>query len=174
MTLAFFLLLLQLTGLSWNLTYTAEEWNCEQGQISVVLHEQSLPITLFNIELTDEGKQRACEIVNQAETITFEIDGHVAQTSPLPVWLFADGELVQRLLVEEGAATVAVANPQYTYAAQLQAAQSQPVTARASVSSVTEYSRRRGEVGLAALCFATSGFLLAWMVSASAFRRHHR
>ena len=71
-----------------------------------------------------------------------------AQTSPLPVWLFADGELVQRLLIEEGLASVSISNPEYTYAAQLQAAQSQPVIARGSVSSVTEYSRRRGEVCL--------------------------
>lgn len=56
-----------------------------------------------------------------------EIDDHVAQTSPLPVWLFADGELVQRLLIEEGLASVSISNPEYTYAAQLQAAQSQPV-----------------------------------------------
>ena len=51
--MAFFLLLIQLAGLSWNLTYTAEEWNCDQGQITVVLHEQSLPISLFDVELTD-------------------------------------------------------------------------------------------------------------------------
>ena len=47
--MAFFLLLIQLTGLSWNLTYTAEEWNCDQGQITVVLHEQSLPVSLFDV-----------------------------------------------------------------------------------------------------------------------------
>ena len=67
--------------------------------------------------------------MSQAETLTLEIDDHVAQTSPLPVWLFADGELVQRLLIEEGLASVSISNPEYTYAAQLQAAQSQPVIA---------------------------------------------
>lgn len=171
MELTFFLLLIQLAGLSWNLTYTAEEWNCDQGQITVVLHEQSLPVTLFDIELTETGKTRACEILNQAASVTFEIDDHVAQTTPLPVWLFADGELVQRLLVEEGAASVSISNPDYTYAAQLKAASSKPVIARSAVSSVVEYNRRRGEVGLAFLCFATSGFLIVWMLSASRRRR---
>ena len=137
----------------------------------VVLHEQSLPVSLFDVELTDAGKTRACEIVSQAETLTFEIDDHVAQTSPLPVWLFADGELVQRLLIEEGLASVSISNPEYTYAAQLQAAQSQPVIARGSVSSVTEYSRRRGEVGLAILCFMTSGFLVLWILASCHARR---
>ena len=164
--MAFFLLLIQLTGLSWNLTYTAEEWNCDQGQITVVLHEQSLPVSLFDVELTDAGKIRACEIVSQAETLTLEIDDHVAQTTPLPVWLFADGELVQRLLIEEGLASVSISNPEYTYAAQLQ-----PVIARGSVSSVTEYSRRRGEVGLAILCFMTSGFLVLWILASCHTRR---
>ena len=171
--MAFFLLLIQLAGLSWNLTYTAEEWNCDQGQITVVLHEQSLTISLFDVELTDAGKTRACEIVSQAETLTLEIDDHVAQTSPLPVWLFADGELVQRLLIEEGLASVSISNPEYTYAAQLQAAQSQPVIAHGSVNSVTEYSRRRGEVGLAVLCFMTSGFLVLWILGVRHARRRH-
>lgn len=154
MELTFFLLLIQLAGLSWNLTYTAEEWNCDQGQITVVLHEQSLPVTLFDIELTETGKTRACEILNQAASVTFEIDDHVAQTTPLPVWLFADGELVQRLLVEEGAASVSISNPDYTYAAQLKAASSKPVHCPqcSQFGCGVQPPAGRGRAGLFVLC----------------------
>ena len=80
---------------------------------------------------------------------------------------------MQRLLIEEGLASVSISNPEYTYAAQLQAAQSQPVIANGSVNSVTEYSRRRGEVGLAVLCFMTSGFLVLWILGVRHARRRH-
>ena len=170
--MAFFLLLLELSGLSWNMTYTAQEWHCEEGQITLVMHDQLIPIELFDIALSEEGKVQACAILNEAKTVTFEIDDHVAQDNPLPVWLFSDGQLVQRLLIEQGAAEITIRNPDFTYASQLEAAQSKPVRAQPTSSGIREYSRRRGQLGLAFLCFSISGVLiLKVMLRVSARRR---
>ena len=85
-------------------------------------------------------------MVNQAEQVSFEIDDHVEQLYPLPVWLFCDGQLLQRVLVEEGVAQVNIRNPEYAYQAQLEAALNQPVSAASSDSSLTWYviSRHAG------------------------------
>lgn len=158
--MAFFLLLLELSGLSWNMTYTVQEWHCEDGQITLVMHDQLIPIELFDIALSDAGKVQACAIMDEAQSVTFEIDDHVAQENPLPVWLFADGQLVQRLLIEQGGAEITIRNPDFTYASQLEAAQSKPVTVQPASSGIREYSRRRGQLGLAFLCFSISGILI--------------
>ena len=86
-----------------------------------MVEEQILPVQLFNVTLSEEGQQRACAMVNQAEQVSFEIDDHVEQLYPLPVWLFCDGQLLQRVLVEEGVAQVNIRNPEYAYQAQLEA-----------------------------------------------------
>lgn len=160
MIMAFFLLWLQLTGLAWNTRIPADQVHCEAGQISLVVEEQILPVQLFNVTLSEEGQQRACAMVNQAEQVSFEIDDHVEQLYPLPVWLFCDGQLLQRVLVEEGVAQVNIRNPEYAYQAQLEAALSQPVSAASSDSSLTWYSRRRGQLWLAFLSFTIAGLLL--------------
>lgn len=142
------------------MTYTVQEWHCEDGQITLVMNDQLIPVELFDIALSEAGKVQACAIMNEAKTVTFEIDDHVAQDNPLPVWLFADGQLVQRLLIEQGGAEITIRNPDFTYASQLEAAQSQPVRAQPSSSGIREYSRRRGQLGLAFLCFTISGVLI--------------
>ena len=57
-------------------------------------------------------------------------------------------------------AQVNIRNPEYTYQAQLEAALNQPVSAASSDSSLTWYSRRRGQLWLAFLSFTTAGLLL--------------
>lgn len=48
------------------------------------------------------GWQDACAILAEADEVSFEVDPLVSLEEPLPVYLFADGELVQERLLQEG------------------------------------------------------------------------
>lgn len=155
-----FMLWMGLTTLSFNMTYTAEEVNCDQGQITVVLHEQSFPVSLFNVQVNEQGKQKACELINQAQVVTFEIDDHVDILQPTPVWLFCDGILLQKTLIEQDGAVISINNPDYTYHDQLQKANQKSVFSNTASGVIRQYQRRRGEVWIGTLSFLIAGLIL--------------
>ena len=86
--------------------------------------------TLYNIGIA-EAKERVLlpegiridALLEEADEIRFEIDDAVTLQEPLPIYLFADGVMVQVTLLEKEKAYVEVHNPNYRYEDQMEMAQ---------------------------------------------------
>lgn len=105
-------------------SYPAELKSCDEERIFLTSKDESFEVSLFNIRLNDKGKQRICPILKKAKTLTFEIDASSAHEDVLPVYLFADGVLVQEKLISEQGANIAIRNPEYKYEKQMEDAKS--------------------------------------------------
>ncbi len=102
--------------------YPVTLYKCESDHIVVKDNDQDTPfaITLFNLKITDEeGWERTCRTLEHAEHLEMEIDPSSQIAEPLPVYLFADGELLQRTLVRENHAYTLIHNPEYLYEKEL-------------------------------------------------------
>lgn len=83
----------------------------------------SYPVELFNVDLSAEGYLEACSLIEDASVITFEFDESVNRDTPFSVWVFLDGVLLQKQLIQKELATVRIANPTYKYMDQCQNAE---------------------------------------------------
>lgn len=77
-------------------------------------------ITLFDVY--DYEMADVCAIVMEADSVGIEWETDVSAEQPYASWLFADGELVQALLVSQQKAKVSRYNPTYAYIDELREA----------------------------------------------------
>lgn len=97
-------------------SYKAEVVSCQKDQIIVKSEGSELNLSLFNTKITDDkGWDMTCSLLEEANTVTFEIDPSSKITKDLPVYLFADEMLLQEELLKKGYAYPIIKNPQYTY-----------------------------------------------------------
>lgn len=97
-------------------SYKAEMVSCQKDQIIVKSEGSELNLSLFNTKITDDkGWDMTCSLLEEANTVTFEIDPSSKITKDLPVYLFADEMLLQEELLKKGYAYPIIKNPQYTY-----------------------------------------------------------
>ena len=102
--------------------YPAEVKGCDAQGITLSAEGELFHAELFNVTYAEEdGWQDACAILAEADEVSFEVDPLVSLEEPLPVYLFADGELVQERLLQEGKAVLSIRNPNYRYEQQLEA-----------------------------------------------------
>ena len=96
-----------------------DEIHCDGHQIIIILQDQSIPVVLFDVRVSGQGQHRACQMINEAEEIRIELQPGFTHNTPLPVWLFADDQLIQKTLLEHREAQILIANPTYLYMRQL-------------------------------------------------------
>ncbi len=69
--------------------------SCQKDQIIVKSEGSELNLSLFNTKITDDkGWDMTCSLLEEANTVTFEIDPSSKITKDLPVYLFADEMLL--------------------------------------------------------------------------------
>lgn len=104
-------------------SYEAEVTGCNVDTISIVSEKSNFEISLFNTAmLSDEGWTYVCEILEEADQITFEIDATSQIEGIVPVYLFADEILINEELMKKGYAYPAIRNPNYKYEQRLEEA----------------------------------------------------
>jgi len=123
-----FLLLFALFPYLHNQRYTVQYDSCERERIVVKDNGDPFEITLFNLSVDEQGWERTCSIMKKAKTLEIEIDASTQISEPLAVYLFADGELVQKTLVRENHAYTLIHNPEYRYEKELQALEESKAT----------------------------------------------
>lgn len=80
------------------------------------LQGEPVQVSLFNIKIKEEtGWNKTCDILEHAKKLSIEIDPSSAVNEPLPVYLFADDELLQEILLKDKEAFIEIRNPEYTY-----------------------------------------------------------
>lgn len=102
--------------------YEVQLHSCDQNQIMVEYEDSVISVSLFNIMLSEEGQKQVCPILEKAKIIEMEIDQSSSIEENMEVYLFTDGKLIQKTLLESGAATIAIKNPEYHYAKEMQEA----------------------------------------------------
>lgn len=119
--------------------YEAKVKSCDANGITLLSEGTTFQSTLFNIEYNQEdGWKDTCAIVTKADSISFEVDDTVKMEEVLPVYLFADGKMVQVTLLEQEKAAIAIHNPNYAYIEELEMAQSGQSVMAAPASALSQ------------------------------------
>lgn len=125
-------------------SYPAEFQSCSSEGIFLKIKGEVSEVQLFNVVMNEKGSDRVCKALKEAKTITVEIDSSSQVEEPLPVYIFADGNLLQEEVLKNQEGYLAVKNPEYRYEKRLEAAaaaqttgakQKQPKTVKAHQSS---------------------------------------
>ena len=124
-----------------------DEIHCDDSRITVVLQDQIIPVVLFDVQVSEQGQYRVCQILNESEEIRIELQPGFTESIPLPVWLFADDQLVQKILLDHREAEILIANPTYLYMDQLLEVQDS-VMHKSDYESDYVYTRERGQLCL--------------------------
>ncbi len=99
-----------------NTIYSAKVNTCGSDGITITAQGSTMNITLFNLKITrEEGWGRVCNLLKSAEHVTFEIDASAKIEDPLPVYLFADGKLIQEEIIRNNEGYSIIRNPEYKY-----------------------------------------------------------
>ena len=130
---------------------------CSEEQILVEYEESVFPITLFNVWISEEGQKQVCPLLEQAKRLEIEADAVSAIEEPLDVYVFADGKLVQSILLEREIASVAIRNPQYRYAKEMQDATQSEETISTAVKQrdVPDHTRGNLILGFSSMVWAS-------------------
>ena len=100
--------------------YEVQLISCEKEHIVISYEGKAMEAELFNLQMNDdEGWQQACKLLQDAQSITMELDSTTKVVEPLAVYLFADGLMIQEELVRSEQAYTLIHNPEYTYEKQL-------------------------------------------------------
>lgn len=104
-------------------SYPATLVSCKQNEIVLKSEESDVVVTLFNLKITDpRGWEQACSLIKNTDNLRFEIDPSSSVKEPIPVYLFADDQLVQEEVIKSGYGYPMIKNPEYTYENRLEAA----------------------------------------------------
>lgn len=104
-----------------NTVYTAKLTSCDANQIIINAQGEDMLVSLFNLNIINEkGWNRTCTMLEAANEITFEIDASSKIDEPVPVYLFADGVLIQEELIRNAEGYSVIHNPEYKYEKQLE------------------------------------------------------
>lgn len=94
-----------------NDTYVVENYSCENNQIRIQYDENWYDFSLFNVLIKEESD--ICAYVEGEVKVEFE--PMVKIEEPLSGYLFVNGELLQKTLVEDEIADIKIKNPNYKY-----------------------------------------------------------
>ena len=146
-----------------NVLYTAQSMSCVDGGMQVEYEGNVYPVELFNVDLSADGYLRACSLIEKSSILTFEFDESVSFDTPLSLWLFIDGELLQEKLIQEGFAQIRIANPTYKYMDQcLKVTESTDVFAPEKIYKDANYTNKGTKVCLF-LISATAIYAISWL-----------
>lgn len=142
-------------------SYQAELVSCQQDELIIKSQGQELQVSLFNVKIKESaGWNKTCDLLENAKSITFEVDPSSAVKDPLPVYLFADDDLVQEVLLKQKLAFLQIKNPEYTYEKQLEeAVETTQVVAEPAPKEETTGFAKNAPLFLAALVAIWAGML---------------
>lgn len=121
--------------------YAAEVKGCDASGITLSAQGTTFAAELFNVGyLEEDGWQDTCAMLADAKAVSFVIDPAVRVEEPLPVYLYADGVLVQVSLLEDHKAYIEIKSPNYLYEDTLEMAEG----TRAVVADAQEPIRQSG------------------------------
>ena len=105
-------------------TYEVQVKGCDASGITMSYENTTFTAELFNVGYVEEdGWKDTCALLQEAKTVSFEVDDAVAIEEPLAVYLYADGEMVQVSLLEAKKAYIEIRNPNYLHEETLEMAQ---------------------------------------------------
>lgn len=105
--------------------YEAEVTGCDASGITLTSQGTTFESELFNVDyLEEDGWKKTCDLLEDAQQVTFEVDDAVDMQEPLPVYLYADGKMIQVSLLEQKKAYIEIRNPRYRHEDTLEMAQS--------------------------------------------------
>lgn len=95
---------------------------CDKDELVFSKDEHSFQASFFNIRFVDEkARLKACSLLANANRVEVEIDPQSSHAQPIDVYIFTDGYLLQRELIEKGLAKINIRNPEYIYEAEIEA-----------------------------------------------------
>lgn len=104
-----------------NTVYTAKLTSCESNNIVINSQGEDMIVSLFNLNIIHEnGWNRTCTMLKEADEITFEIDPSSKIDEPIPVYLFADGKFIHEEIIRNQEGYSIIHNPEYKYEKQLE------------------------------------------------------
>lgn len=123
-----------------NTVYSVQVESCSADNITLHYQGASVPVSLFNLKITrEEGWGRVCTLLKEANQVTFEVDTNAKIEEPIPVYLFADGVLIQEEVIKNKEGYNMIRNPEYKYAKKLMEMEdSVPVMANAHSPETTD------------------------------------
>lgn len=146
-----------------NVLYTAQSMSCVDGGMQINYEGNVYPVELFNIDLSAEGYLHACSLIDHASVITFEFDESINRDTPLNLWIFLDGELLQERLIQDGKAIVRIHNPTYKYMDRcMRLNDSTDVFAPQSIYKDSNYTNKGARICLF-LVSATVIYIVGWL-----------
>ena len=146
-------------------SYHGELISCQQDQIVLKLQGENVQVSLFNIKIKEEaGWNKTCDILEHAKKLSVEIDPSSAVSEPLPVYLFADDELLQEVLLKDEEAFIEIRNPEYTYEQRMEeAANTTSVMAKEPVVETKKQHAKNAPMFFFSILFAWVIFLIVFM-----------
>lgn len=113
---------------------------CDEDELVFSKDEHSFQASFFNIRFVDEnGRLKACSLLQNANRIEVEMDPQSSQTQPVDVYIFTDGYLLQRELIEKGLAKINIRNPEYIYEAEIEAGLSEIIPVMADSQEFVDH-----------------------------------
>ncbi len=112
---------------------------CEGESLVFSKEEQTFQATYFNVRMNEEAYAKACGYLNEAKVIQVEADPQSNLSQPVPLYIFVDGELLQKKLIEQGVSEIAIRNPEYLYEKEMEAAETEVVMARVNEESFADH-----------------------------------
>lgn len=89
---------------------------CDEDELVFSKDEHSFQASFFNIRFVDENARlKACGLLEKAHQVEVEIDPQSSHAQPIDLYIFTDGYLLQRELIEKGLAKINIRNPEYIY-----------------------------------------------------------
>lgn len=113
---------------------------CDEDELVFSKDEDSFQASFFNIRFIDENARlKACSLLLNANRVEVEIDPQSSHEQPIDVYIFTDGYLLQRELIEKGLAKINIRNPEYIYEAEIEAGLSETVPAMANTQVFVDH-----------------------------------
>lgn len=127
--------------------YVGEVISCHGDNIQMMVDGNLLDVSLFNISLSDD----VCPLVYQAQEVSFMVGEYGSTNNELQAYVFLDGELLQKRIVELEMGSLKIDNPLYEFYDELHAVE-MAVSANSNVPNIgSEYHRTRANIMLGSL-----------------------
>lgn len=113
---------------------------CDEDELVFSKDEHSFQASFFNIRfVNEEARLKACSLLQNANRVEVEIDPQSSHAQPINVYIFTDGYLMQRELIEKGLAKINIRNPEYIYEAEMEEGLSETVPAMANTQVFVDH-----------------------------------
>ncbi|MDY5168911.1 hypothetical protein [Dielma fastidiosa] len=100
---------------------TVDVEKCDEDELVFSKDEHSFQASFFNIRfVNEEARRQACEMLTKARRVEVEIDPQSSRDQPVDVYVFTDGTLLQKTLLEKGLALINIRNPEYIHEAEME------------------------------------------------------